>query len=344
MFRDGSTKTTKRLRLQLPLLCFLHACPAIAAAGLPQSVITSILNAKLDEHDLFLCGSESEDTTTATTMSLPGLTSFLEESGIGQGLTTLSLRRFDYSNQPGLWAALPSASWVANLDTLALHGHRLTSAMLALQAPFWRGMCNLRSLSLSNNRLTKLDGLWWAPLQKLERLDLSFNSILDVDPQSFGSLLSLTSINLTENRITVPRGTNDFPQLPRLTILDLDANPCNSGEPQTDEELVYAPLPFPQLVRIITITIIAHHHLSWCSYNSVNSPERPLVSYGPGLGQSDHSAVTRVDLSWNRFDEIPQALTWKIFSNLDELDLSHNHITALPRGTVISYFDRKREK
>lgn len=243
MFRDGSIKTTKRIRLQLPLLRFLHDCPVVAAAGLPQSVIMSVLNAKLDGHNLFLCGSESEDTTSATTVSLPGLTSLLEESGIGQGLTSLSLRSFDYRHQPGLWAALPSTSWVANLETLALHGQRLTSAMLALQAPFWQGMCNLRTLCLSNNRLSKLDGSWWAPLQKLERLNLAFNRILDVDPQSFGSLPSLYYINLAENRITVPRSTKDFPQLPGLAVLNLDSNPCNSGEPQTDEELVYAPFP-----------------------------------------------------------------------------------------------------
>lgn len=81
---------------------------------------------------------------------------------------------------------------------------------------------DLRELYASHNTLTELPGSLHG-LTALQVLDLSFNKLNILSPETLSSLSALLELKLVRNRIRELR-EGAFDGLPRLTLIDLENN------------------------------------------------------------------------------------------------------------------------
>ena len=102
-----------------------------------------------------------------------------------------------------------------NLEKLVLHNNNITDMKEALTNLTY--LPKLNALNLANNSLTKLEG--FPKMNFLQYLDVSNNSLLEIQDNTFLNLTSLVTLNLQRNRLlNVPHG------LPMLENLDLSHN------------------------------------------------------------------------------------------------------------------------
>nr|CAD7463183.1 unnamed protein product [Timema tahoe] len=71
-----------------------------------------------------------------------------------------------------------------------------------LEIDAFRGLNRLHELSISANRLSKLDGKYFKGMESLKTLDLSRNAIHAVSPNDFKFLTNLVTLDLSINRIS----------------------------------------------------------------------------------------------------------------------------------------------
>ncbi|EFJ09698.1 flagellar associated protein 234 [Selaginella moellendorffii] len=108
-----------------------------------------------------------------------------------------------------------------NVECLQLARNAISSIFsLQLRHTF----ANLKSLSLQDNRITKLDGL--DGLLFLEKLFLDHNSIKEIEPSSFAGLYNLKVLHLSDN---VLRALSHMEHLTSLETLDLASNYLTSN-------------------------------------------------------------------------------------------------------------------
>jgi len=174
-----------------------------------------------------------------------------------------------------------------NLHILDLSKNDITG----LKSENFVGLANLQDLNLNQNKLqtignytfkhlTSLVGLHlvnqtnivslhkydFAGLDKLETLDLQFNQISTIDPQSFSGLASIKAISLNHNRLTtIQAGT--FSGLANLRSINLLGNHIHLIDPasmtgtrltllqMSQNELADIPTPLLQQVSNADLTV-----------------------------------------------------------------------------------------
>ncbi|RLU17391.1 hypothetical protein DMN91_009626 [Ooceraea biroi] len=158
---------------------------------------------------------------------------------------------------------------------------------------------DLRELYASHNTLTELPGSLHG-LTALRVLDLSFNKLNILSPETLSSLSSLLELKLVRNRIRELR-EGAFDGLPRLSLIDLENNDL-----RVIERNAIRALPELQAVRL------GRNRLQ--SIPSGAFTELPLL-------QSAELQENRIqEIASNAFINVPHLLF---------LNLSHNHLPGL---------------
>ncbi|XP_026667034.1 protein artichoke [Ceratina calcarata] len=158
---------------------------------------------------------------------------------------------------------------------------------------------DLRELYASHNTLTELPGSLHG-LTALEVLDLSFNKLNILSPETLSSLSALLELKLVRNRIRELR-EGAFDGLPRLTLIDLENNDL-----RIIERNAIRALPELQAIRL------GKNRLQMIPSGAFT--ELPLL-------QSAELQENRIqEVASNAFINVPHLLF---------LNLSHNHLSSL---------------
>ncbi|CAK9812555.1 Protein artichoke [Anthophora plagiata] len=158
---------------------------------------------------------------------------------------------------------------------------------------------DLRELYASHNTLTELPGSLHG-LTALQVLDLSFNKLNILSPETLSSLSALLELKLVRNRIRELR-EGAFDGLPRLTLIDLENNDL-----RIIERNAIRALPELQAIRL------GKNRLQIIPSGAFT--ELPLL-------QSTELQENRIqEIASNAFINVPHLLF---------LNLSHNHLPAL---------------
>ncbi|KAG7189218.1 hypothetical protein KM043_008781 [Ampulex compressa] len=158
---------------------------------------------------------------------------------------------------------------------------------------------DLRELYASHNTLTELPGSLHG-LTALQVLDLSFNKLNILSPETLSSLASLLELKLVRNRIRELR-EGAFDGLPRLSLIDLENNDL-----RVVERNAVRALPELQAVRL----------------------GKNRLQNIPSGAFSELPLLQSVELQENRIQEIAS----NAFINVPHLlflNLSHNHLPSL---------------
>ncbi|XP_076655058.1 uncharacterized protein LOC143360254 [Halictus rubicundus] len=161
----------------------------------------------------------------------------------------------------------------------------------------------LRRLDLSGNRLAQFPGEYARPLQFLEMLDLSRNLLKRVPEFAFSRIPRLRVLGLAENEIEAVDELA-FHNSTQLQLLDLSGNDIETLGERTMEGLL----------RL--------EHLSLGENRLISLPE---TIFDP----SRIRAVESVDLSGNRFAEIPAATLQKQSAFLSRLNVARNRMVEV---------------
>ncbi|XP_076174850.1 uncharacterized protein LOC143150461 [Ptiloglossa arizonensis] len=161
----------------------------------------------------------------------------------------------------------------------------------------------LRELDLSDNRFLHFPGDYARSLQFLERLDLSRNALKRVGEFGFSRIARLRVLNLAGNQIESVDELA-FHNSTQLQLLDLSANDVESLSERTMEGLL----------RL--------EHLNLRDNRLTSLPE---TIFDPSRVRS----VESVDLSENRFDEIPIRSLQRQTASLSRLNLARNRLVEV---------------
>ncbi|KAK2575471.1 hypothetical protein KPH14_011202 [Odynerus spinipes] len=158
---------------------------------------------------------------------------------------------------------------------------------------------DLRELHASHNTLTELPGSLHG-LMALEILDLSFNKLNILSPETLSSLSSLLELRLVRNRIRELR-EGAFDGLPRLSLIDLEHNDL-----RVIERSAIRGLPDLQAIRL--------------GKNRIQTIPSGAFSELPLLQSAELQENRIQEIDDNAFANVPHLLF---------LNLSHNHLSSL---------------
>ncbi|KAI4497973.1 hypothetical protein M0802_006797 [Mischocyttarus mexicanus] len=218
---------------------------------------------------------------------------------------------------------------------------------------------DLRELYASHNTLTELPGSLHG-LMALEILDLSFNKLNILSPETLSSLSSLLELRLVRNRIRELR-EGAFDGLPRLTIIDLENNDLRVIEKnairrlaelqairlgknriQTIPRGAFAELPLLQSAelqenRILEIDSKAFINVPHLLFLNLSNNHLPSLEYA---GLESLQSLEVLDLSNNRLARVSSdslaAMEWLV-----ELKMDNNRICAI-QGSPFDEMPRLR--
>ncbi|XP_053213413.1 protein artichoke-like [Panonychus citri] len=191
----------------------------------------------------------------------------------------------------------------------------------------------LRSLDLSDNKLTSLDDVIKTTelIHNLTRLNLSGNKINKISDKSFSKLKNLRELSLSSNGISKLSAAS-FSGLKDLESLDLSSNLLNKLERNAFKELKKIKnLDFSHnqvtelgrsdltdLINLITFN---------CSHNQISKLGRSLLSR--------NSQLKEINLSHNQLKEIDSYLL-KGVRFLKDINLQNNNITTIAKNAFSS--------
>uniref|UniRef100_A0A4W5MDE5 Leucine-rich repeats and immunoglobulin-like domains 3 n=1 Tax=Hucho hucho TaxID=62062 RepID=A0A4W5MDE5_9TELE len=212
---------------------------------------------------------------------------------------------------------------------------------------------NITTLILANNRITKISLEQLRPLQSLETLDLSNNSIVDIKADSFPAL-PLKNLIMNNNRISTLE-TGCFVNLSStLQVLRLNRNRLSTIPAKIFQlpNLQHLELNRNRLRRVEGLTFHGLHALRSLKIQR-NGISRLMDGAFWGLSnmevlQLDYNNLTEVSKGWlyglltlqqlhlghNAISRIrPDA--WEFCQKLSELDISSNHLTRLEESSFV---------
>ncbi|XP_071645952.1 uncharacterized protein [Temnothorax longispinosus] len=168
----------------------------------------------------------------------------------------------------------------------------------------------LRQLNLSGNRFVQFSSDYVKSLQFLEWLDLSRNMLLHVNEFAFSQMGRLRDLDLSDNKIESVDELA-FYNSTQLQLLDLSGNVLETLNERTMEGLL----------RLESLDL-RNNRLALL-------PETIFDS-------SRVHAVERIDLSGNRFNEIPIRALQRQFVSLFSLKLAHNRVLEVFTQDIIN--------
>uniref|UniRef100_A0A8C7IPG5 Leucine rich repeats and immunoglobulin like domains 3 n=1 Tax=Oncorhynchus kisutch TaxID=8019 RepID=A0A8C7IPG5_ONCKI len=212
---------------------------------------------------------------------------------------------------------------------------------------------NITTLILANNRITKISLEQLRPLQRLETLDLSNNSIVDIKADSFPAL-PLKNLIMNNNRISTLE-TGCFVNLSStLQVLRLNRNRLSTIPAKIFQlpNLQHLELNRNRVRRVEGLTFHGLHALRSLKIQR-NGISRLMDGAFWGLSnmevlQLDYNNLTDVSKGWlyglltlqqlhlghNAISRIrPDA--WEFCQKLSELDISSNHLTRLEESSFV---------
>lgn len=168
----------------------------------------------------------------------------------------------------------------------------------------------LREIRLSGNLLAKFPSEYFKPLQFLEKIDLSGNSLRNVGEFAFAQLGHLRELDLSGNRI---ESVDDlaFHNSTQLQIIDLSRNVLDSLSERTMEGVL----------RLECLNLADNRLASL-----------PETIFDPSRVRS----VERIDLSSNRFNEIPVRALQRQSSRLLGLKLAGNRLSEVFTQDIVN--------
>ncbi|XP_033327169.2 uncharacterized protein LOC117220870 [Megalopta genalis] len=212
---------------------------------------------------------------------------------------------------------------LSSLRELDLRGNRLT----LFTGEYFDTGTGLAILDLSDNRIDRLSPTAFAIHPRLRQLDLSGNRLAQFPGEYARPLQFLQKLDLSENRLQrVPEFA--FSRIPRLRVLDLAEN-----EIESVDELAFHNSTQLQLIdlsgnRIETLDdrtmegLLRLEHLALGENRLTSLPE---TIFDP----SRVGAVESIDLSGNRFAEIPADSLQKQSVFLSRLNLARNRMVEV---------------
>lgn len=175
----------------------------------------------------------------------------------------------------------------------------------SLEAGDFRGLTQLRNLTLAGNRLAALPPGVFSGMPELTELDLSGNLLARVAPESFAGLAQLSLLVLGFNPLAeLPPGL--LAQLPSLSTLDLGLGRLRNLRPE-------ALRGAPGLTALLL------------TGNRIAELPADVFDSVPSLRQ--------LDLSRNRLQSLPSGIFGGL-DRLEELYLTGNRIERLPSGAL----------
>lgn len=230
-----------------------------------------------------------------------------------------------------------------NLYSLDLRGNRLTSFV----GEHFNTGTGLEILDLSDNRISQLSPTAFVIHPRLGRLDLSGNRFVHFPSDFVKSLQFLERLDLSRNALRhVPEFA--FSQMGRLRVLDLSGNRLESVDElafHNSTQLQSLDLSGNALETLSERTMEGLLRLEFLNLRDNRLASLPETIFDP----SRIRAVERIDLSGNRFNEIPirvlqrqsasllglslarnrmvEVFTQDIVNNVKELDLSENPLS-----------------
>uniref|UniRef100_A0A182PVM9 TIR domain-containing protein n=1 Tax=Anopheles epiroticus TaxID=199890 RepID=A0A182PVM9_9DIPT len=221
---------------------------------------------------------------------------------------------------PDLFEHLPNLTWLDIRDNI-----------FRLPATIFDALPKLRVLELSFNSLEELDErlLQWLP--NLRLLTLWHNKLRTVSRKAFAGLPELERLDLSANQLeSIP--SDLFADLPRLTELAMGFNNFRSlpeGLFRPNQELRKVKLA-SQRVELETLPGDLLQNLP--ALEHVNLERVGLVRL-PGTVLHGSANVTQLNLAFNQLRQLPDDLL-RDQTALHTLQLQHNQLTALPAGLL----------
>ena len=216
-----------------------------------------------------------------------------------------------------------------------------TSSSLNTWTTGYKNVINLEYLSLHHNQITHLSPKQFLHLQKLNHLDLSFNSIRSkhLVPGLFTSD-SLITLDLSGNRLEKVPGNLFAGNISvTLKVLLLDGNRLTEV-PQCLYHSNASKAVFSKL-EVINLSQNDIKHLptelfnstSWSSLKTIYLRGNNISSLSDGIFYSSYLySLAKIDLSYNTLKTMPRYLFQNpALSNLKKLKFHHNQITFLPK-------------
>nr|BAL40896.1 lumican [Carassius auratus] len=209
-----------------------------------------------------------------------------------------------------------------DLRWLVLDNNNITSSKI--QAGTFDKLIKLEKLLFSNNKLTKPP----SPLSKsLDELKLNGNQLSSFPANTLSGMENLTTVHLSENKLTTESITGAFKGLKSLVLLDVSENKLKklpSGVPPS-LLMLYADkndidsIPSGYLAKLPVLQYLRVSH-------------NKLVDSGIPAGVFNVSSLLELDLSFNKLKSIPE-----INESLEHLYLQVNEINKFDLTNICKF-------
>lgn len=193
---------------------------------------------------------------------------------------------------------------------------------------------NLKALSLSGNRLSRIPSVPLQNCSKLSHFNIQFNEIYDIEENDFSWGTNIRNLMLGNNNV-VNLKSQMFRDLRELKELSLSFNPLRYLDPDALvglEGLESLEISFGLDRDVLPFEILAPlANLKWLSLDNNNFYSVPENSF------DDLPELTNLNLESNKIEMIsPEMLKVDVHQKLKEIRLSNNQLTKIYSDTFKS--------
>ena len=200
----------------------------------------------------------------------------------------------------------------------------LSARPLSPSPSLFKPLGELIFLSISFNKVNKIESLTFNELDSLEWIDLSHNHVFEIQGMAFANLRNLRHINLAGNDIDSIH-QEAFYYLPKLELLDMSFNKIKSLMPSY----------FDQIGTLSTLNLRMQHNLIGRKLNLQNG--HAIAAAAAVTGDSlppQVSSVELLDLSDNNITSERDLFFLPLVRNsLAQLLLDRNYLTNISTAT-----------
>jgi syndecan 4 len=224
---------------------------------------------------------------------------------------------------------------IATLSTSAFGGlsallylNLSSNSLSSLSDDVFDGLSSLQSLGLGRNSLSN-----FPPMEAFEttltNLDMRFNSLTEVPPNTFKDMSGLTTIHLEGNMISTI-SDDSFSGPTSLRTLQLNSNSLKIFPPlqPVAATLQYLFLSNNLISDISQTSFQSFSSLMYLELANNNFSSFPNDNFG-------NAPLKQLFVSYNKLNSLPQSLVQNL-TLLEHFHVAHNQLTRLANGTFIS--------